>query len=300
MIEIRGLHKTFRGETAVDGISLTIHKGTVYGLLGSNGAGKTTLLKTLTGIYQPEAGTVKLDGEPVFERPEVKRRIMFMPDIPYFFPQSTVKSMAEFYRSIYPNWDQAYFEQLGDIFRLDTRRRLSRFSKGMQRQAAFWLSLSCKPDVLVMDEPMDGLDPVMRLQMKNLLQQEVAERGLTVLISSHNLREVEDLCHHVGIMHAGKMRLEMNLNDLKADTHKVQVAFRDERHERVIAVKLQVLHRERRGSISLFIVRGDRERIRATFQIYQPHVLDLLPLTLEEIFIYEMGDAGYDTRPLLL
>ena len=300
MIEIRGVKKSFRGEMAVDGISLTVHKGMIYGLLGSNGAGKTTLLKTLAGIYQPEAGTVMLDGTSVFERPEVKQRIIFMPDSPHFFPQSTIRGMAEFYRSLYPGWNQEYFEQLGEVFRLDTRRRLSRFSKGMQRQAAFWLSLSCMPDVLIMDEPIDGLDPVMRQQIKHLLLREVAERQLTVLISSHNLREIEDLCHHVGIMHAGKMRVEKDLEDLKADTHKVQVAFRDERHERAIAAKLQVLHRERRGSVSLFIVRGDRERITTAFGIYQPYVFDLLPLTLEEIFIYEMEDAGYDTKPLLL
>jgi ABC-2 type transport system ATP-binding protein len=300
MIEVRGVKKSFRGEMAVDGISLTVHKGMIYGLLGSNGAGKTTLLKTLAGIYQPEAGTVMLDGISVFERPEVKQRIIFMPDSPYFFPQSTIQGMAEFYRSLYPGWNQEQFEQLSEVFRLDTRRKLSRFSKGMQRQAAFWLSLSCMPDVLIMDEPIDGLDPVMRMQIKNLLLREVEERQMTVLISSHNLREIEDLCHHVGIMHAGKMRVEKNLEDLKADTHKVQVAFRDERHERAIAAKLQVLHRERRGSVSLFIVRGDRERITTAFGIYQPYVFDLLPLTLEEIFIYEMEDAGYDTKPLLL
>ncbi|OBZ09095.1 ABC transporter [Bacillus sp. FJAT-27264] len=300
MIEIRGVRKSFRGEVAVNGISLTVHKGKIYGLLGSNGAGKTTLLKILAGIIQPESGTVKLEGEPIFERPEVKQRIIFMPDSPAFFPQATIKSMANFYRSVYPRWNQAYFEQLGDVFRLDMRRRLSRFSKGMQRQAAFWLSLACMPDVLVMDEPHDGLDPVMRRQVKNLLFQEVAERQLTVLISSHNLHEIEDLCGPVGIMHDGQMRLEMDLNHLKSDTHKVQVAFRDERHERAISSKLQVLHREVRGSVSLLIVRGDRERIKAAFGIYQPYVFDLLPLTLEEIFIYEMGDAGYDTRPLLL
>lgn len=300
MIEIRGVSKIFQGEKAVDGISLTVHKGAIYGLLGSNGAGKTSLLKTLAGIYRPEEGTVKFEGKPVFENPEMKQRIIFMPDSPYFFPQASIKSMAAFYRSIYPGWNEAHFQELGRMFRLDTGRKLSRFSKGMQRQASFWLALSCSPDVLIMDEPIDGLDPVMRRQIKNLLFQEVAERGMTVIISSHNLREIEDLCDHVGIMHGGKMLVEKDLDDLKADTHKVQVAFRDERHASVLTAKLQILHQEQRGSVNLYIVKGDRERIGQAFRVYDPYVLDLLPLTLEEIFIYEMGDAGYDAQPILL
>lgn len=300
MIEIRGVSKLFQGEKAVDDISLTVHKGTIYGLLGSNGAGKTTLLKTLSGIYFPDKGTVKVDGEAVFEHPTTKQRVIFMPDSPYFFPQSNMLQMAAFYRSIYPSWNQKRFEDLGTVFQLDKKRKLSRFSKGMQRQASFWLCLSCMPDVLIMDEPIDGLDPVMRRQIKNLLFQEVAERELTVIISSHNLREIEDLCDHVGIMHGGKMLIEKDLDDLKADTHKIQVAFRDERHEIPISAKLQILHQERRGSVNLYIVKGDRERIKAAFQVYEPYVFDLLPLTLEEIFIYEMGDVGYDAQPVLL
>lgn len=300
MIEIRGISKSFQGEKAVDSLSLTVHKGAIYGLLGSNGAGKTTLLKTLAGIYRPEEGTVKVGGESVFEHPAVKQKLIFMPDSPYFFPQATIKSMAAFYRSVYPGWSGKRFEELGAIFRLDTGRKLSRFSKGMQRQAAFWLALSCTPDVLIMDEPIDGLDPVMRKQIKNLLFQEVAERELTVLISSHNLREIEDLCDHVGIMHGGRMLVEKDLDDLKADTHKIQVAFRDERHASALTAKLQILHKEQRGSVNLYIVKGDRERISQAFHVYEPYVFDLLPLTLEEIFIYEMGDAGYDAQPILL
>lgn len=300
MIEIRGVSKIFQGEKAVDAISLTVHKGAIYGLLGSNGAGKTTLLKTLAGIYRPEEGTVTIGGQPVFENPEVKKNVIFMPDSPYFFPQATLKSMAAFYQSIYPGWRTKRYEELASVFRLDQRRKLSRFSKGMQRQAAFWLALSCTPEVLIMDEPIDGLDPVMRRQIKNLLFQEVAERDLTVLISSHNLREIEDLCDHIGIMHGGRMLVEKDLDDLKADTHKIQVAFRDERHATALGAKLQILHQEQRGSVNLYIVKGDRDRIAKAFQVYEPYVFDLLPLTLEEIFIYEMGDAGYDIQPILL
>lgn len=300
MIEVRSVTKGFMGEKAVDNISLTVHKGTIFGLLGSNGAGKTTLLKTLAGIYSPESGTVKIDRESVYEHPEIKERIIFMPDSPYFFPQSSLLQMAAYYRSIYPGWSQQRFEELASIFRLDTKRKLSRFSKGMQRQASFWLSLSCMPDVLIMDEPIDGLDPVMRRQIKNLLFQEVAERQLTVVISSHNLREIEDLCDHIGIMHGGKMLVQKELDELRADTHKIQVAFRDERHEMALSAKLQILHQERRGSVNLYIVKGDKQRITEAFRVYDPYVYDLLPLTLEEIFIYEMGDAGYDLQPILL
>ncbi|WNS41314.1 ABC transporter ATP-binding protein [Paenibacillus sp. MMS20-IR301] len=300
MIEIRGVSKIFQEDKAVDHLSLTVHKGAIYGLLGSNGAGKTTLLKMLAGIYRPDTGSVKIGGQPVFETPEVKSRLIFMPDSPYYFPQATIKSMAAFYRRVYPGWNQQRYEGLAAAFRLDPRRKLSRFSKGMQRQAAFWLALACQPEVLIMDEPIDGLDPVMRRQIKNLLFQEVAERGLTVLISSHNLREIEDLCDHVGIMHEGRMLVEKDLDDLKADTHKVQVALRDERHAGALEAKLQILHREQRGSVSLYIVKGDRERIAEAFHVYEPYVFDLLPLTLEEIFIYEMGDAGYDAQPILL
>ncbi|WP_342476971.1 ABC transporter ATP-binding protein [Paenibacillus sp. FSL H7-0350] len=300
MIEIRGVSKIFQEEKAVNGLSLTVPKGAIYGLLGSNGAGKTTLLKMLAGIYRPDTGSVKVGGQPVYESPEVKRSLFFMPDSPYYFPQATMKSMAEFYRSIYTGWSQKRYEELVTVFRLDPRRRLSRFSKGMQRQAAFLLALSCKPDALIMDEPIDGLDPVMRRQIKNLLFQEVAERELTVLISSHNLREIEDLCDHVGIMHEGRMLVEKDLDDLKADTHKIQVAFRDVRHAAALESKLQILHQEQRGSVSLYIVKGERERISQAFHVYDPYVYDLLPLTLEEIFIYEMGDAGYDAQPIIL
>ncbi|SEU00996.1 ABC transporter ATP-binding protein [Paenibacillus sp. NFR01] len=300
MIDVQDVSKSFQEEKAVDGISLSVGKGAIYGLLGSNGAGKTTLLKMLAGIYRPEQGNVQIGGKAVFEQPDTKSGIIFMPDTPYFFPQATLRVMADFYRAVYPKWSEERFKELETVFRLDPKRKLSRFSKGMQRQAAFLLALSCMPEVLIMDEPIDGLDPVMRRQIKNLLFQEVADRSLTVMISSHNLREIEDLCDHIGIMHQGRMLVEKELDELKSDTHKVQVAFRDERHAAALTAKLQVLHHEARGSVNLYIVKGDRPRIEQTFRVYDPYVLDLLPLTLEEIFIYEMGDAGYDAQPLLV
>lgn len=300
MIKLREVTKTFAGEKAVDQLALSVKKGSIFGLLGSNGAGKTTLLKMIAGIYRPDAGRVLIGGQAVYEQTEVKQRILFMPDTPHFFPQATIRQMARFYRSIYPSWSEERYRQLTDIFKLDPKRKLHRFSKGMKRQAAFVLALSCMPELLIMDEPIDGLDPVMRRMIKNLLFQETAARELTVVISSHNLREIEDMCDHVGIMHQGRMLLEKEVDDLKLDTHKVQVAFRENEHEEVVCQQLSVVHKERRGSVLLMIIRGERERITELFQAYEPHVFDLLPLTLEEIFIYEMEDAGYDIQPILL
>jgi ABC-2 type transport system ATP-binding protein len=300
MIRINQLSKSFDKERAIDEVSLHIQKGSIYGLLGSNGAGKTTLLKVLAGIYRGDKGSVQIHKQDVFENIELKGKIMFMPDAPYFFPQSSILQMASYYKRIYPQWSQQRFDELGQIFKLDQKRKLHRMSKGMQRQAAFWLALSCMPELLIMDEPIDGLDPVMRQQIKNLLFQEVSDRQLTVLISSHNLREIEDLCDHVGIMHKGQMIVEKELDDLKADTHKIQVAFRHPEEAEAIQSELNLLHIEQRGSIMLFIVKGEREQIKSQFQAFKPYVLDILPLTLEEIFIYEMGDAGYDVTPLIL
>ncbi|MDP4099072.1 ABC transporter ATP-binding protein [Paenibacillus sp. P96] len=300
MIELGEVTKRFQGEAAVDGLTLVVRKGSIFGLLGSNGAGKTTLLKMIAGIYKPDEGGVAIEGETVYENPKVKQRMFFLPDSPYFFPQSSIEQMARFYRSVYPGWNEERYAMLGGVFKLDTKRKLSRFSKGMRRQAAFWLAFSCMPDLLVLDEPIDGLDPVMRRHVKNLLFQDAAERGMTVIISSHNLREIEDLCDHVAIMHKGRLVLEKEVDDLKEDTHKIQIAFREQAHEQVMEERLDVLHKETRGSVVLYIVRGEREDVSRIVKSFDPYVFDVLSLTLEEIFIYEMGDAGYDIQLILL
>jgi len=301
VIEIKQLTKIFEGERAVDDVSLTVHKGSIFGLLGSNGAGKTTLLKTMAGVYRADKGNILLEGQPVYENPQSKQRMIFLADQPYFFAQTSIQQMAVFYRAIYPNWDEQRFQQLAQAFKtIPLKRKLHRLSKGMQRQASLWLALSCKPDVLILDEPIDGLDPVMRRQVKNLLFQEVADREMTVVISSHNLREIEDMCDHVGIMHEGQLLVEKEIDDLKAASHKIQIAFRDPRHEQAISGLLEILHKEERGSVGTYIIKGSVEHITEVIQTYQPYVFDILPMTLEEIFIYEMGDAGYDVQPLLL
>lgn len=300
MIEVSGVTKVFETEAAVNHLSLTVRKGSIFGLLGSNGAGKTTLLKTMAGIYKPDKGSVTIDGIPVYENTQLKSRIIFMSDIPYFFPHTSIRQMAAFYKRMYPGWNEERFRQLELVFKLDLTRKLYRMSKGMQRQAAIMLALSCMPDVLLLDEPIDGLDPVMRKMIKNLLFQEAAERELTVVISSHNLREIEDMCDHIGIMHNGVLMVEKDLDDLKADTHKIQVAFRDERHEETLSSHVRILHGEKRGSVEIYIVKGDEQEVKEAFKAYDPYVLDMLPLTLEEIFIYEMEDAGYDIHPIIL
>ncbi|MEH7524114.1 ABC transporter ATP-binding protein, partial [Bacillus sp. JJ1503] len=220
MIKIRNVRKAFEDLEAIENMNITVNKGSIYGLLGSNGAGKTTLLKLITGIYVQDDGVITIDEMPVYENPNMKQRIFFIQDIPYFLPQYTVKQMAQFYQNIYPAWDQNRFEELVKAFNMDLHKKVHKFSKGIQRQAAFILGLSTKPDVLLLDEPMDGLDPVMRKKVKGLIIDDVAEREMTVLISSHNLREVEDLCDFIGIMHKGKLMIEKELDDLKSDTHK--------------------------------------------------------------------------------
>lgn len=208
MIEVKDVVKTFDGFRALDGVTMTVPRGAVYGLVGPNGAGKSTLIRHLTGIYRPDSGAIDIDGQPVYENPAVKARIAYIPDDVFYFPQATIPDMMRYYRGIYPKFDAERYQKLGDVFRLDPKRQIRRLSKGMQKQAAFWLAMSLRPDVLILDEPVDGLDPVMRRQVWNLVLADVAENGTTVLISSHNLRELEDVCDHVGIMNGGKVLLE--------------------------------------------------------------------------------------------
>ncbi|MDR5658438.1 ABC transporter ATP-binding protein [Serpentinicella sp. ANB-PHB4] len=293
MISVRNLTKKYEGFEAIDSVDLSVKKGSIYGLLGSNGAGKTTLLKTLVGLYKPNTGEVLIDEQPVFENIALKERVIFISDRLYFFSSYTIEDMAKFYKSIYPKWNEQRYRNLKQVFKIDFNRKINRLSKGMMRQVAIWLALSAMPEVLILDEPLDGLDSVMRQKVKNLLFQDVAERSLTIIISSHNLRELEDLCDHVGILHQGKMIVEKDMDDLKKDVHKVQVAFKEEVKPQALE-ELEVLHKETKGSIQVYIVRGEREGIMHHFSKLNPAVLDVLPLSLEEVFIYEMGDTGYE------
>ncbi|NMH67804.1 ABC transporter ATP-binding protein [Bacillus sp. RO3] len=298
MIEIKGISKAFDGTEIIHDISFSVRKGSIYGLLGSNGAGKTTLLKTIAGVLKPGSGEILLGEQPVFENTSTKETLFFIPDQPFFFAHYTLSQMAQFYQTTYSRWDHDQYQSLANLFGIETTKKLHKFSKGVQRQAAFILALATQPDVLILDEPMDGLDPVVRKKVKNILISEVAEREMTILISSHNLREVEDICDHIGILHQGKFLLEKELDDLKSGIHKVQLAFKGETPKKLFK-ELDLLYEEIRGSVSLCIVRGDEQQVRTIIQAYHPVILDLLPLTLEEIFIYEMEDVGYAIQNIM-
>ncbi|MFE8699623.1 ABC transporter ATP-binding protein [Cytobacillus sp. FJAT-54145] len=298
MIKFENVSKSFEDADALENVNLTINKGSIYGLLGSNGAGKTTLLKLLSGIYIEDQGSVTINDQSVYENTMIKDQLFFIPDHPYFLSQYTITHMGQFYKNIYSNWNEERFQNLIKAFQIDPKRKLHRFSKGLQRQCAFILGLSTMPELLILDEPMDGLDPVVRKNIKSLIIEDVAEREMTVLISSHNLREVEDICDYVGILHKGNMLIEKELDDLKSDVHKIQLAFKDGSPADIFK-GLKLLHSEKRGSVLLCIVRGNEADIRTRVKEYEPVIFDILPLTLEEIFIYEMEDVGYAIKNIL-
>jgi ABC-2 type transport system ATP-binding protein len=297
MIEVKNVVKSFDGLRALDGLSITVPDGAVYGLVGPNGAGKSTIIRHLAGIYRQDSGEVLIGGEPVYENPEVKERIAYIPDDVFYYTQATIRDMMKFYRDLYPRFDAAGFEKLGEAFALDPKRPVRKLSKGQQKQAAFWLALSMRPDIVILDEPVDGLDPVMRRQVWSLLLEDVAERGTTVLVSSHNLRELEDVCDHVGIMNRGRMLLERSLSELQDNIVKIQLAFAE---ETPLPEDLQILHRSETGRLQQLILRGKAEELQTKLTACRPLFLDVLPLTLEEIFIYELGGAEHEVKDIVL
>ena len=279
---------------------MTVPKGAIYGLVGPNGAGKSTILRHLTGAYRQDAGEILLEGAPIYENPAAKRRMAGIPDELYYFSSASTRDMMRFYRGIYPSFDQERYGKLKEAFpAVDERRPIRRLSKGMQKQSAFWLALSCRPDYLLLDEPVDGLDPVMRRQVWSLLMGDVAERGTTVLVSSHNLRELEDVCDHVGILSRGRVALERSLTELQGGIVKLQIAFQTETPPDLPA-GIDVLHTDHIGRVYTYIVRGSAEDVEARFKPLAPLFLEALPLTLEEIFIYEMGGEDYAVRDIVL
>ena len=298
MIEVRDAVKKFDGFAALDGANLLVPQGSVYGLVGPNGAGKSTLIRHLTGIYRQDGGTVRVDGQPVWENALLKARIAAIPDDWYYFMQSTVRDMMRFYKGFYPSFSTERYEKLKEVFNIDEKRTIRRLSKGMQKQVAFWLALSCMPDYLILDEPVDGLDPVMRRQVWSLVMGDVAQRGTTVLVSSHNLRELEDVCDHVGIMDHGKVLLERSLAQLQDNMVKLQVVFQDGMTE--VPAELPVLHASKVGRIHTLIMRMNAEEATARLSAYNPLLVDAVPLTLEEIFIYELGGADYAVKDIVL
>lgn len=300
MIKASGVVKNFGTFKALDELELNVEKGSVYGLVGPNGAGKTTFIKTLCGVYKSDSGKIEVDGEDIYENSKLKERMICISDDLFFFQTYSIQDMANFYAGMYPNWSWEHFEKMKDVFRIDIKRKVRRLSKGMQKQVAFWLGISAMPDIMILDEPVDGLDPVMRRNVWKLMLQAVSEREMTVLVSSHNLRELEDVCDHVGIVYKGKLVIEKSLDDIKGNVHKLQLAFKGEEIPAELEEEIQVLDKSGFASVSLVIVKGDIAKIKETVEKYEPIVFDVVPLTLEEVFIYELGGMGYEFETILL
>ena len=298
MIEVKNLVKTFDGFRALNGATITVPDGGVYGLVGPNGAGKSTIIRHITGIYRGDSGEVLVDGAPVYENPEKKALVAAIPDDWYYFPSATVRDMMQFYRGFYPNFDMERYEKLKGVFNISEKALIRRLSKGMQKQVAFWLTMCCRAKYLVLDEPVDGLDPVMRRQVWSIMMSDVTEYGTTVLVSSHNLRELEDVCDHVGIMNKGNVLLERSLSDLQENIVKLQVVWQGDAP--VMPAELQVLHTSNVGRVYTYIIRGNAQSVTERIGVWQPMMMEALPLSLEEIFIYELGGEQYAVQDIIL
>ena len=296
MIVVQELVKKFGDFTALDRVELHTPRGSIYGLVGPNGAGKSTLIRHLLGIFRPDGGTVTIDGQNVWENESLKSRMAFIPDEIFFFPQANLREMRRFYQGLYPRFDEELWKRLSEVFRLPEDLSLRRFSKGMQKQAAFYLSVCARPDILILDEPVDGLDPVMRRQVWAVVMAEVAQRDTTVLVSSHNLRELEDVCDHVGIMDKGRMLLERSLEELQENVCKVQVVP----GAGGLPEGLDILHKAESGRLMTLILRGAPKMLEERIASAEPVYFDLVPLSLEEIFIYELGGVNSNVKDVVL
>ena len=297
MIETRNLCKSFEGFRALNDLDINVPKGAVYGLVGPNGAGKSTIIRHLAGILIPDSGEILIDGQPVFENTLIKSRIAYIPDDIFYYTQATVADMKDFCRGMYPSFDEERFEKLGEVFAMDMKRPMRKLSKGMQKQAAFRIAVACRPDVIVLDEPVDGLDPVMRRNVWSILMADVAEHGTTVLVSSHNLRELEDVCDHVGIMDQGSMLIERSLDELQSNIVKLQLVLPDGAE---LPEGLEILGRSSTGKLEQLIVRGKAEDVEERIAQVSPVYCESIPLNLEEIFIYELGGTGYEVRNIIV
>ncbi|MBQ3970522.1 MAG: ABC transporter ATP-binding protein [Clostridia bacterium] len=298
MLTINNITKNFGEKVALDNLSFKIPDGSVFGLIGSNGSGKSTLLRIISGVYEPDGGAVEIDGESTFENPDIKGQCFFISDFPYFYNNSTVANLAVLYRSLYPNWNEEKFQKLCCIFPIKTTDRIINMSKGMQRQAALMLALSTCPKYLMLDEIFDGLDPVVRQLIKKLLVEMVTENNSTIIIASHNLRELEDVCDHIGLIHKGGIILEKELDEAKLGIHRVQAVFENEIGEGLLS-SLDIVKLQRQGKLMNMTIRGSGEEIEKKIREFDPIYMEMLPLTLEEVFISEMEVVGYDIDNIL-
>ena len=298
MIEVNNVTKKFGDFTALDGLNMHVDRGAIYGLVGPNGAGKSTIIRHLSGVYKQDAGEIRIDGQPVYENEKLKQRFTVIPDEIFFFTQANTMDMMKFYKTLYPTFDEALFKKILNCFpEINPKKMVRTLSKGMQKQVAFMLSIAARPELMILDEPVDGLDPVMRRQIWSLIMSDVAEHGLTVLVSSHNLRELEDVCDHVGIMNHGKILIERSLDELQTSITKIQLAFEDELP--TLPPEIQVLKRVSTGRVHTLIVKGEPKAAEQRIAALNPLLMDVLPLTLEEIFIYELGGENYAVKEII-
>ena len=293
MIELKNVKMSFEDFNALDGVDIAIEKGTAFGLLGSNGAGKSTILRLITGVYEPAEGEVLVDGEPVFDNVSAKQKVFFINDETVQFGAMTLLDMKNYYKGFYPNFSEEIFDKLNSAIKLPEKKRLDKFSKGMKRQAVVITGLACCTDYLLLDEAFDGLDPTMRGIVKRMLVDAMLDRQLTTVISSHNLKEINEVCDTAALLHQGKLLFNSEIDKVKSGIHKVQAAFGVEFTEKDFDTP-DVLHYERNQSITYLIIKGSEEEIRRKLADKSPIVLDIIPLTLEEVFIYEMEGMGYD------
>ena len=300
MIELLNLEKSFDDIKAVNRVSLNILDGEVFGLVGTNGAGKSTILRIISGVIKPDEGIVLVDKRPVYDNPEVKRDVFYISDDQYFLPNSTPEEMAVYYENIYKSFDKLRLYKLCSGFGLDVKRRINTFSKGMKKQVSILLGICAGTKYLLCDETFDGLDPVVRQGVKSLFAGEMADRGLTPVIASHNLRELEDICDHIGLLHQGGVILSEDIEDMKIKMQKVQCVFASEEDEKKALEGLNVLLHETRGRLHTITIRGEREEIERAFGRGNPIFFEVLALSLEEIFISETEVVGYDIRKFVL
>lgn len=299
MIEIKNVSKSYGSVKSLDAVSAEIENGSIFGLIGSNGSGKSTLLRIMSGIFMAEGGEVLYDGENVYENTAIKEGILYLSDDQYFIPYATLDEMKSFYKSVYPSFDEETYKKLYNLFNLNPKRKLSTFSKGMQKQSSLLLALSCRPKYLLCDETFDGLDPVMRNLVKKLIAEESAERGMTTIIASHNLRELEDISDHIALLHKSKILFVSDIDNMKENIHAVQAVFsRDIAAEELAGIKMTGY--SRRGSMISAVCRGSEEEVRGYFAALKPEFFEIIPLTLEEIFISEMEEHGYDYSKISL
>ena len=300
MIEINGVNKSFGSLKALDNIIATIQEGSIFGLVGTNGAGKSTLLRILCGVLKADTGTALIDGEDVYENPHAKEKVCFLSDTAYFFPNATIRTMQNYYEIVYPNFNSERFEELVEKFGLDRNRKINSFSKGMKKQVSVLLGICTGTKYLLCDETFDGLDPVMRQAVKSIFAMELMNRQFTPVIASHSLRELEDICDHVGLLYKGGILLSKDLEDMKFHIHKVQCVIQDPVKEEELLTGLHVLQHDKRGSLLTVVARGTKQEILMSIEDKHPIFSEVLPLTLEEIFISETEVAGYDIKNLIL